>query len=210
MKILSVNVGLPREVAWRGRTIRTGIYKEPIAGRVASRTTNLDGDRRADLTVHGGPSKAVYAYPAEHYEAWAREFPRGFFGENLTTEGIDESLACIGNRFRVGTAELTITEPRMPCYKLGIRFGDQSFLKRFLASRRSGIYFAVAWEGNFGAGDEIEPLARDPERVSDTSVVGLFAGDVADVELLRRAARLDALPENWKSAFRRRLEDLGG
>ena len=143
MDILTVNVGLPRDVPWRGRTIRTGIYKEPVAGRVAVRTLNLEGGRQADLTVHGGPSKAVYAYPSEHYTRWAeelpgRERPWGMFGENLTTRGLDETRVCIGDRFGVGTAELMVTEPRTPCYMLGIRFGWQGILGRLLASRRSG------------------------------------------------------------------------
>ena len=185
MDIVSVNVGQPREVPWRGNMIRTGIFKEPVAGRVAIRTLNLDGDRQADLSVHGGPSKAVYAYPAEHYDFWRGELPDadlpfGMFGENLTTRGLKEDEIYVGDRFRVGSAELIVTEPRMPCYKLGIRFGRKDILKRFLASRRSGFYLAVVREGEVGPGDSIERIARDPERVTVTDVVNLFVGEGED------------------------------
>jgi MOSC domain-containing protein YiiM len=212
LDILSVNVGLPREVPWRGKTVLTGIFKEPVAGRIPLRTLNLDGDRQADLVVHGGPSKAVYAYPAEHYEFWRQELPDmdlpwGTFGENLTTQGLREDEVYIGDRFRVGSAELMVTEPRMPCYKLGIKFGTPQIIRRFLASRRSGFYFSVILEGEVGTGDEIHAIARDPERVTVTDIVELYVGEREDLDLLRRAERLDALPENWRTAFRQRIEE---
>ena len=148
MKIISVNVGLPRLVLRNDEPVSTGIFKEPVAGRVMMRTLNLDGDRQADLSVHGGPEKAVYVYPSEHYEFWKRELPEmelpwGMFGENLTTTGLFETEVNIGDKFRVGTAEVMVTQPRMPCYKLGIRFGRVDIIKRFLISERSGFYLSV-------------------------------------------------------------------
>src|SRR5438046_3135563 len=147
MKIVQINVGLPRLVIRNGAPVSTGIFKEPVTGRLRLRTLNLDGDRQADLSVHGGPSKAVYCYPAEHYKYWKQELPEmdlpwGMFGENFTTAGLSETELNIGDRFRVGTAQVMITEPRMPCYKLGIRFGRTDITKKFLASERGGFYLA--------------------------------------------------------------------
>src|SRR5438270_7187830 len=161
MRVISVNVGLPREVDWQGRRVRTGIFKAPVAGHVALRRHNLTGDAQADLTVHGGRDKAVYAYPVEHYDFWreqlpSRELPFGVFGENLTTEGLREDEVRIGDEFAIGTARLVVTQPRMPCYKLGLRFGDPQMPKRFVAHRRPGIYFAVVEEGEIGSGDGSE------------------------------------------------------
>ncbi|MBI2115875.1 MAG: MOSC domain-containing protein, partial [candidate division NC10 bacterium] len=161
MKLISVNVGLPREVVYKGKTVKTGIFKEPVPGRVQVHRLNLDGDRQADLSVHGGPSKAVYAYPSEHYGYWRQELPGmdlpwGMFGENFTTEGLLEDLVNIGDRFRVGSAEVMVTEPRLPCYKLGVKFGREDIVKRFLQSGRTGFYVAVLQEGEVGAGDGIE------------------------------------------------------
>jgi MOSC domain-containing protein YiiM len=167
MKLLSVNVGLPREVEWNGRTIRMSIFKAPVSGRVQARKLNLDGDQQSDLTVHGGVDKAVYVYPSEHYAFWRNElsdveFNWGAFGENFTTEGeLDDKAVHIGDRFRIGSAEFVVTQPRMPCFKLGIRFGRADIIKRFLHSRRNGFYFAVAQEGEVAAGDSIELLKRD-------------------------------------------------
>src|SRR3954453_5885925 len=157
MKLRSLNTGLPREVTWHGRHVTTGIFKAPVPGRVALRTQNLDGDRQADLTVHGGPHKAVYCYPFEHYAYWTRELPgrelpMAMFGENFTTEGMDEDAVHLGDRFAVGSAVVVVTQPRMPCYKLGIRFESDQMVKRFLASGRSGFYVAVVQEGEVGAG----------------------------------------------------------
>src|SRR6202140_1442104 len=171
MKVVSLNVGLPREVMWHGRTVTTGIFKQAVDGRVALRTLNLDGDRQADLTVHGGEYKAVYCYPLEHYAYWLKELPgndltAGNFGENFTTEGLLEDAIHLGDRFTIGSAEVVVTQPRLPCYKLGIRFQSDTMVKRFLASKRSGFYFAVAREGDVGAGDEIKEVSRDPYRVS--------------------------------------------
>ena len=161
MKIISVNVGLPRLVMRNGEPVSTGIFKEPVAGRVMLRTLNLDGDRQADLSVHGGPSKAVYVYPSEHYAYWKGELPEkdlpwGMFGENFSTAGLLESEINIGDKFHIGSADVMVTEPRMPCYKLGIRFGRTDIIKRFLVSERSGFYLAVLKEGEVGAGDQLE------------------------------------------------------
>jgi MOSC domain-containing protein YiiM len=211
MKILSVNVGLPREVAWQGKVVTTGIFKEPVKGPVMLRTLNLDGDRQADLTVHGGVSKAVYAYPSEHYAFWRAEFPEmnlpwGMFGENFTTEGLIEAAVYIGDRFRIGEAEVMVTEPRMPCYKLGIKFGRADIIKRFLASRCSGFYFAVAREGMVSAGDALGFIRREQQETSVADITRLYAFEKDDVKALRRAIEVNALPESWKGYFRHRLD----
>ena len=194
MTLVSLNVGLPREVSWRGQRVTTGIYKSPVSGRVALRTENLDGDRQADLTVHGGPAKAVYCYPSEHYEFWthqlARDLPFGAFGENFTTEGIDEDSAHIGDEFAIGSARVVVTQPRMPCYKLGIRFESDQMVKRFLASGRSGFYVAVLQEGIVGAGDAIEPVAKHPAAVRVSDISRLYVAKTytaADRDLVTKA-----------------------
>jgi MOSC domain-containing protein YiiM len=215
MKLISVNVGLPRVVESHDDPVSTGIFKEPVTGRVMLRTLNLDGDRQADLSVHGGPSKAVYAYPSEHYEHWKHELPEmklpwGMFGENFTTVGLFESELNIGDKFRVGSAVVMVTEPRMPCYKLGIKFGRPDIVKRFLASERTGFYFAVLQEGEVGVGDAIELIerSRDSLRVSD--VTALYTHEKHNIGLLRRAIEIEALPESWRSYFQHRLQKLTG
>ena len=214
MRVVSVNVGLPRAVAWRGKTVTTAIFKEPVAGRVALRSLNLDGDRQADLTVHGGREKAVYAYPVEHYRHWRTELadaalPYGAFGENLTTEGLREDAVHVGDRFRIGSTEMLVTQPRLPCYKLGIRFGRADMVKRFLASGRTGFYLAVLREGEVGAGDAIQLVARDELGVSIAEVTRLYVGEHPDHEALRRAIRVPALPASWRAHFLERLEHHG-
>ena len=211
MKILSVNVGLPREVSWQGKFVTTGIFKESVKGPVMLRTLNLDGDGQADLTVHGGVSKAVYAYPSEHYAFWRAEFaamdlPWGMFGENLTTEGLLEEAVYIGDRFGISDAEVMVTEPRMPCYKLGLKFGRADIIKRFLASRRTGFYFAVVREGRAGAGDTIELIGREQQEISVADITRLYAFEKDDLETLRRAVEVEALPENWKGYFLHQLD----
>lgn len=203
MKVVSVNVGLPREIVWKGTPVTTGIFKEPVEGPVAIEVLNLAGDRQADLTVHGGLEKAVYAYPSEHYEYWQRELPEvafswGHFGENLTSQGLLESDLCIGDRLRVGSAVLVVTQPRMPCYKLALRFERDDMIQRFLASGRSGFYFSVLQPGEVHAGAEVEVLSRDPSRVAVTDIVRLYLGQERDPAVVERATRVDALPENWK------------
>lgn len=203
MKVVSVNVGLPREVDWNGGRVATGIFKEPVTGSVPVRTLNLDGDRQADLTVHGGRDKAVYAYPVEHYAKWRAEvpdldFPYGAFGENLTVEGLGEETLHIGDRLRVGTAVVVVTQPRMPCYKLGIRFERDDMVKRFLASGRSGFYLAVEKEGEVSAGADIEILSRDPHEVRVADIQLLYLHQNKDAGLLDRAVQVPALPESWR------------
>jgi MOSC domain-containing protein YiiM len=210
MKIISVNVGLPRLVLRNDEPVSTGIFKEPVTGRVTLRTLNLDGDRQSDLSVHGGPQKAVYLYPSEHYEFWKRELPDmdlpwGMFGENFTSEGILETETTIGDKVRIGTAELMVTQPRMPCYKLGIRFGRADIIKRFLASERTGFYFSVLKEGEVGAGDQIELLEKNDSAVRVVDVTRLYSSDKENVDLLRRAIATEPLPENWKEYFRKRI-----
>ncbi|MDT5268289.1 MAG: hypothetical protein QOH49_475 [Acidobacteriota bacterium] len=214
MRIISLNVGRPRLVVWNGQTVSTGIYKLPVEGRVMLRALNLDGDRQADLTVHGGPEKAAYAYPAEHYAYWREELPGtelpwGMFGENFTVEGLDESSVNIGDRFRLGEAEVTVTQPRMPCYKLGIKFGRADILKRFLASGRTGFYFSVRREGEVGAGDELELIGRDEHTVTVADVTRLYVRDKHDVETMRRAVAVEVLPESWRDHFLQQLAKAG-
>ena len=205
-KILSVNVSLPKEIDFEGQKITTGIFKEPVDHGVILRTLNLDGDRQADLTVHGGPDKAVYAYPIEHYEYWHKVFPtiemlNGMFGENLTTEGLMEGEVRIGDVFRIGLSEVIATQPRMPCYKLGVKFGRMDVLKKFLASGRSGIYFKVSKEGEVRAGDTIEQIGKDTNRITISDIVRLYSSEKDDIESMRRAVKVQALPEGWKHHF---------
>jgi len=167
---------------------------------------SLDGDRQADLAVHCGPSKAVYAYPSEHYAYWRNELPGvalpwGMFGENLTTDGLVEGEAGIGDRFRIGSAEVMVTEPRLPCYKLGLKFGRDDIIKRFLASRRTGFYFAVLRDGEVGAGDAIQRISRDSAGVTVADITDLYASKLDNLELLRRVVQVEALPERWRNYF---------
>jgi MOSC domain-containing protein YiiM len=213
MKLISLNTGLPREVTWHGRSVTTGIFKDPVEGRVALRKLNLDGDRQADLRVHGGEYKAVYCYPLAHYDYWKKELPHtelpiGVFGENFTFDGgLDESF-CLGDCFSIGSAEVVVTQPRLPCYKLGIRFNADDMVQRFFISGRMGFYLAVTREGEVGAGDEIKTISRDPNRVPVTEISRLYAATQysdADVASMQRALRVGALPESWKQYFRERL-----
>jgi MOSC domain-containing protein YiiM len=212
-KLISVNVGLPRLVMNNGEPVSTGIFKEPVAGRLMLRTRNLDGDRQADLSVHGGPTKAVYVYPSEHYDYWKRELPEmklpwGMFGENFTTIGFFESELNIGDKFRVGSAVVMVTEPRMPCYKLGIKFGRSDIVKKFLASERTGFYFAVLQEGEVGVGDPIELIEASKRSLKVRDITRLYTREKHNTELLRRAIEVEALPDSWKNYFQHRLEKL--
>jgi MOSC domain-containing protein YiiM len=216
MRLISLNLGLPRLVLDnQGEPVSTGIFKEPVAGRVMLRTLNLVGDRQADLSVHGGASKAVYCYPSEHYEFWKRELPGmdlpwGMFGENFTIEGLLETEAGIGDTFRIGAATVMVTEPRMPCYKLGIKFGRTDIIKRFLQSERSGFYVAVLKEGEVGAGDQIELIERGSFGVNVSDITRLYArdGDKENVAVLRRLLAIEALPDKWRDRFQKQLETL--
>jgi MOSC domain-containing protein YiiM len=221
MKLVSVNAGMPREVRWHGRIVTTAIFKEPVGGRVALRKLNLDGDGQADLTVHGGENKAVYCYPLAHYDYWkkelpGRELPMGMFGENFTIEDGDkgalEDSVHLGDRFSVGTALVAVTQPRLPCYKLGVRFGSDDMVKRFLASGRTGFYVMVVREGEVGAGDEMKLMAREPNGVKVSEITRLYVvkryGE-AEIRAVRRALLVAELPESWKEYFRQRLGQAG-
>lgn len=204
MEIISVNVGLPREVVWKDKRVRTAIFKEPVSGPVKISRRNLANDRQADLTVHGGPFKAVYGYPAEHYAYWTNELPDlslgwGNFGENLTTRGLLEDDLHIGDRLRIGSAVLMVSQPRLPCFKLGIRFERSDMIERFLESRRSGFYFSVVDEGEVHAGSNVEILSRDPNQVSVVDMLKLYLGETQERDLIERALNVDGLPQSWKT-----------
>jgi MOSC domain-containing protein YiiM len=216
MELVSVNTGLPREVTWHGRSVTTGIFKQPVPGRVALRELNLNGDRQADLTVHGGQYKAVYCYPIAHYDFWkgelpGRELPIGISGENFTTDGLLEDSVHLGDRFSIGSAEVIVTQPRLPCYKLGVRFQSDDMVERFLASGRMGFYLAVSREGEVGAGDKIKMIGRDPNGIPVSEVTRLYIAKryaENDVTSVRRALRVAALPESWKDYFRDLLQRM--
>jgi MOSC domain-containing protein YiiM len=209
MKVIALSVGGPREVEWNGDTVLTSIFKTPVGRRLRVATLNIEGDEQSDLTVHGGAEKAVYVYPSEHYPPWRQELPDAdlsgaAFGENLTTEGLSENVR-IGDRFRIGSAEFVVTQPRMPCYKLGIKFGRLDVLRRMLRSGRTGFYFSVAAEGEIGAGDAIELIGKSDDDLTVADVVRLFTVESKNQELLRRAIRSSVLPRNWKDYFGERL-----
>ncbi len=213
MKVLSVNVGLPRTLTWNGREVRTSIWKHSVDGRIRVIGVNLQGDQQSDLTVHGGPNKAVYAYPHEHYPFWRREFPlmelaAGAFGENLTTEGLLEDEARIGDVFRIGTVELEAKQPRLPCYKLGIRFDREDMVGRFMRTGRSGIYFSIVREGDLSTGDRIERIHRADHDVSVGDLASLFTINRDNIPLLRRAQAVPNLTEFWRNQIDRRLSEL--
>lgn len=210
-KLVSVNVGLPREYKWQGKTVTTGIFKAPTAGSIALDALNLNGDAQADLTVHGGVDKAVYAYPVEHYQYWRSELPEvdfthGIFGENLTIAGVLEQEVNIGDRFRVGSVELIVTQPRMPCYKLGLRFNRPDMVKRFLDSQLTGFYFRVLQTGKVETGNTLERVSCDKHRVTVADITQLYVDKERDVELLQRAVAVEALPASWRDYFRKHLE----
>jgi len=209
VKLISLNVALPRLATYRIQTVNTGIFKQPVSGPVPLRTLNLDGDRQADLMVHGGPNKAVYAYPSEHYAFWAQELPGtqlpwGMFGENFTTEGLFESDLHVGDRLQIGSAIVVVRQPRIPCYKLAVKFRRTDILARFLRSGRSGFYFSVEQEGVVQAGDSIEFLSREPDAISISEMNRLFAEDKYNLELLDKAIGTPALPEDWREYFEKR------
>ncbi len=213
MKLVSLNIGLPREVSWQGKTVTTGIFKQPISQRIMLRFLNLDGDRQADLTVHGGPEKAVYAYPVENYDYWRKELPDmelpwGMFGESLTTMGLLEDSVNIGDCFRIGAAELMVTQPRRPCYKLGIKFGRGEIVKRFKDSNLPGIYFSVMKEGEVGVGDEIELIHRDENNVTVADINRLYFRENVDLDLLHRAVKVKGLAENLRRHFQQQIDNL--
>lgn len=205
-KILSLQVGLPQTVDWHGQQVETGIFKSPVKGPVHLRTLNLDGDRQADLTVHGGPDKAVYVYASEHYAYWRSElpevdFPWGAFGENFTTAGLAEDTVHIGDRFQIGAAEVLAVQPRMPCYKLGVKFGRDDMVKRFLHSMRLGYYLRVLKEGQVSPVAVFVPLHRDENEVKVLDIVRLYLHQYSDPPLLRRALSAKSLPAPWRHSL---------
>jgi MOSC domain-containing protein YiiM len=211
MRVLSVSVGQPREVVADDRVVRTSIFKSPVAGRVSIRNNNLAGDAQSDLSVHGGLAKAVYAYPHEHYAFWGAQLPDvdlkpGHFGENLTIEGLLEADVHVGDRLKIGSAELVVSQPRLPCYKLGIRFGRADMVKRFLDSRRTGFYMAVGMEGDVGAGDTIEILDRHPAAVSIPELLRMYLKEGTAPDRLRQVLAIPALSEAWRSELQKQVE----
>ena len=216
MKVISVNVGLPRLISYENRQVVTSIFKEPIEGRVKVTTLNLNGDAQADLSVHGGADKAVYSYSEEHYKYWKEVYPTiavpfGMFGENLTTQGLNEDMVNIGDQYQIGTARLVVTQPRMPCYKLGIKFGRMDILKKFVNSQRPGIYYKVLKEGELGIGDNIKLIYRDKNNVTINDIVRLYINDhnnEENISKMRRATRLGFLPESWKIYFGQKIARL--
>lgn len=212
-KLLSVNVGLPREIVHRGQTVTTGIGKSPVAGAVWLRRHNLEGDGQADLRVHGGADKAAYVYPFEHYGFWARELGRddfsyGQFGENFTVEGMLEDEVCIGDVYRIGTATVQVSQPRTPCFKLGIRMGDEPFPARFAASLRTGFYLRVLEEGGVTAGEAIELIERAADSLSVRDAFRLRHGSGGTRAEYERAARAAHFSSTWRAAFEKRLAEM--
>lgn len=212
-KIVSLNIGLPRRVVFNGQVVTTGIFKEPTDGHVMLKRLNLEGDKQADLTVHGGVDKAVYSYAAEHYDYWRGELPSmnlpwGMFGENFTTEGLLEDNVNIGDTLQVGSAKLMVTQPRMPCYKLGVRFGRMDIVRRFMASGRPGIYYKVLEEGEVVKDDKINIIRKDKNNVTVIDIVRMYIRDHGDIEIMKRAIKIGALPEGWKYEFLQRINDL--
>ena len=211
MKIISINVSLPKIVDFRGNKVSTGIYKDPVEGRIKVRTLNLDGDKQADLTVHGGPDKAVYAYPSEHYPYWRDHYPEltmdwGMFGENFTTEGLLEDQTNIGDEYQIGTAKFAVTQPRMPCFKLGIKFGRGDIIKKLFANAKCGIYFKVLEEGEVGSGDEIKLVRRDENNVTIHEVMKAYGTEQNHKEMLERALKINALPIGWREHYQKVLQ----
>jgi MOSC domain-containing protein YiiM len=210
LKVISLNLARPRLAVYQGATVNTGIFKKPVSGRVMLRTLNLDGDRQADLSVHGGPYKAVYAYPSEHYAYWRQELPEmdlpwGMFGENFTTEGLGEDELHVGDRLRIGRSTVMVRQPRMPCYKLAVKFQRNDILDRFLVSGRSGFYFSVELEGEVGVGDSFELLSRNHDGVTIAEMNRLFVRERYNRDLLQKAIATAALPETWREYFLPRL-----
>jgi MOSC domain-containing protein YiiM len=210
MRLVSVSVGQPREVEYDGDTVRTSIWKSPVAGPVRVTSLNLEGDRQSDLRYHGGKDKAVYAYPAEHYAYWRAELPGvalppGAFGENFTTEGLTERDAKVGDHLQIGSAEFVVTQPRMPCYKLGVRFARADMVQRFLRSGRTGFYLAVVSEGTVSGGDAVQRGKSAADSLTIADVVGLYTEESPSTEMLARAIRLAWLPEDCRKKFRKKL-----
>lgn len=212
MRLISVNVGRPRTVAYRGRRVRTAIDKTPVAGPAHVGRLGIDGDRQADRRFHGGEDKAVYAYPSEHYNYWmgelGREFPWGHFGENFTVEGLLEDQVCIGDIWRVGQARFEVTQPRTPCYKLAMKMGIDDFIERFSASSCTGFYLRVLAEGSVSADGVITRVTRGVGGLTVREVHQLRRGTPTDAAALTRAIAVPVLPAAWRRAFEKRLRAI--
>jgi MOSC domain-containing protein YiiM len=198
-------------VVYNGKTINTGIFKRPVSGPLQLRTLNLDGDWQADLSVHGGPHKAVYGYPSEHYSFWRKELPGvdlpwGMFGENFTTSGLAENELHVGDRFQIGSSIVMVRQPRTPCYKLAAKFQRDDMLERFLRSGRSGFYFSVEQEGSVAEEDDFQLLKRNQDGITISEMNRLFVREKYNQELLRKAVDTAALPDDWREYFAERLE----
>ena len=211
MKVLSVNVGLPRDAPWHGRTVKTAIFKSPVPGRRRVRRLNVDGDGQADLVGHGGEHRAVYVYDQSAYEHWSeildrRDLVPGHFGENLTVEGMPDDEVCVGDRYRIGDAMLEVTQPRVSCFKIGLRMEEPRMPALLYTHGRPGFYMRVLEEGDVGAGDFIERIATGPGAMSVREVSALLYLPGHTPAGLRRALAIPALPEGWRSSFRALLE----
>jgi len=210
-KVVSLNVARPRLVVYKGASVNTGIFKKPVSGRIVLRSLNLDGDRQADLSVHGGPYKAIYAYPSEHYDYWRRDLPEmdlpwGMFGENFTTEGLAEDDLYVGDRFKIGSCTVMVRQPRMPCYKLEVKFQRDDIIERFLRSGRSGFYFSVEEEGEVENGDSLDLVSRNADGITIAEVNRLFVREKYNRDLLQKAIATADLPETWREYFLPRLK----
>jgi len=213
MKIISINVGTPRTIHWKGLDVTTGIFKDSVEGPVMLRRLNIDGDRQADLENHGGRSKAIYAYPAKHYNFWRKELtgtdlPWGAFGENFTVEGLREEEACIGDHFSFGQATLMVTQPRIPCYKLALRLGRDDIVRRFLESNRSGVYFSVLGEGFVATGDQVVRIKQHQDCISVREVNRAFVDGTRNIPLVRRILRHEVLPSGLREHFLAQLASV--
>jgi MOSC domain-containing protein YiiM len=214
-RLLSVNVGLPKDIDWRGKTVHTAIWKEPVQGRRTVRRLNIDGDGQGDLTGHGGEHRAVMVYQIDSYDYWERYFGRKFptygqFGENLTVDGLPDNEVCIGDRYQIGGVLLEVTQPRVTCYRVGIRMGEPLMASLLVAHHRPGFYLRVLQEGDIGAGDEIVKVSTGPEQMTVTEIDALLYLPGHSREQLQRALKIPALPVGWQSSFRALLEQEQG
>jgi MOSC domain-containing protein YiiM len=214
MKIIAVSISKPVEIEYQGGLIRTGIFKEPVSGRLRATLSGLEGDGQADLEAHGGADKAIYVYSLDNYPYWENELglsdlPCGQFGENLTVEGLCDAEVYIGDRFKFGQVVVEVTQPRIPCFKLGIRMGSARFPKRFLRSRRVGFYVRVLEEADLGSGDPIEKIAEHPLRLSVADSLLALRSGPRQLQVIRRALEVDALSEAWRKDLGNRLGQNG-
>src|SRR5580698_4684140 len=210
-RLLSVNVGLPRDVTWNGKTVRTSVWKSPVDGRRMVRKLDIDGDAQADLAGHGGEHRAVFVYQMDSYRYWERflgrnDFTFGQFGENFTVDGLPDDEVCIGDRYRIGSAVFEVTQPRVTCYRLGIRMNNPQMAALVVSHRRPGFYFRVIEEGEVGAGDEIVRVVQGPEGITVAEVDALLYKPGHPADRLERALRIPALSAGWHSSFKALLE----